>query len=173
MLKTQHQKIENDIDLFAEKFGEDRSAMMPILQSLQRKYGRITDYAMQAVADKLGVHPVEVYGVVSFYSFLCCKTHGKFIIRLCRTISCDMAGKERVAKQLENDLGIAFGETTDDGMFTLEWANCLGMCDQGPAMLVNDQVFTKITPDKVYDIIQGCKKSISVSATEKTREQLL
>ena len=62
------------------------------------------------------------------------------MIRLCRTITCDMAGKEHVARQLENDLGIDFGETTPDGKFSLGWANCLGMCDQGPALLVNDDL---------------------------------
>ena len=59
-----------------------------------------------------------------------------------------MQGKDRVARQLENDLGIRFGETTPDGKFTLDWANCLGMCDQGPALLVNDQVFTRVTPEQ-------------------------
>ena len=68
------------------------------------------------------------------------------MIRLCRTISCDMAGKEQVARQLENDLGVCFGETTPDGKFTLEWANCLGMCDQGPAILVNEQIYTQRDP---------------------------
>ena len=60
-----------------------------------------------------------------------------------------MAGKDRVARQLENDLGIGFGETTADGKFSLEWANCLGMCDQGPALLVNDDVYTRVTPEQV------------------------
>jgi [NiFe] hydrogenase diaphorase moiety large subunit len=98
--------------------------------------------------------PGEIYGVVSFYSFLNSEPKGQFVIRLCRTISCDMAGKDSVARQLENELGIHFNETTPDGLFTLEWANCMGMCDQGPAMMVNDQIFTKVTPDKVNGIIE-------------------
>ena len=87
---------------------------------------------MQVIADLLDIHPVEVHSVVSFYSFLDERPQGQFVIRLCRTITCDMAGKEHVARQLVNDLGIDFGETTPDGKFSLGWANCLGMCDQGP-----------------------------------------
>src|SRR5208283_2376761 len=100
-----------------------------------RKYHRIDSYAMQVIAELLDIHPVEVHSVVSFYAFLGDKPQGRFVIRLCRTISCDMQGKDRVMRQLENDLGIQFGETTPDGSFTLEYANCMGMCDQGPALL--------------------------------------
>ena len=121
---------------------------------------------MQVVADVLGIHPVEVYGVVSFYAFLRQEPQGPVRIRLCRTISCDMAGKDRVARQLENDLGIAFGETTPDGRFTLEWANCLGMCDQGPALLVNDKVFTRVTPEQVHEILEECRRTFGAHARQ-------
>ena len=173
MFVTQREKIAEDIRALSEKYGKDRSALIPILQEIQKKYSRISDFAMQTVADLLGIHPVEVYGVVSFYSFLSSKPYGRFVIRLCRTISCDMLGKDRVAKQLENDLGIGFGETTPDGIFTLEWANCLGMCDQGPAMLINDQVFTKVSAEKVHEILQGCRNSVSAYATQRKEEHLV
>ncbi len=171
MLITEREKMVQDIVAWSEKYGQERSALMPILQQIQKRYSRISEFAMQNVADILGIHPVEVYGVVSFYSFLSEEANGRFIVRLCRTITCDMVGKSQVARQLENDLGIRFGETTSDGMFTLEWANCLGMCDQGPALLVNDQVFTSVTPGKVLDIIEGCRRSLSVFATEQKKEE--
>ncbi|MFP4106100.1 MAG: NADH-quinone oxidoreductase subunit NuoE [Phycisphaerae bacterium] len=167
MLITEFEKLKEDILDWAERYGRDRSALMPILQAVQRKYGTISDYAMQNVADLLDIHPVEVYGFVSFYSFLDQKPKGRFVIRLCQTITCDMAGKDRVAQQLKIDLGIDFGQTTSDEMFTLEYANCLGMCDQGPAMLVNDQVFTKVTPEKVHDILQGCRKTLEAYQAAK------
>ena len=158
MLISDNEKLKQDIQSWMEKYGSDRSALIPILQQIQINYQYITEYAMQVVADVLEIHPVEVYGVVSFYSFLDDKPRGKFIIRLCRTISCDMLGKDNVARQLENDLGIDFGQTTDDGVFTLDWASCLGMCDKGPAMLVNEQIFTHVTPEKVHDILNSCRK---------------
>ena len=121
---------------------------------------------MQVIADVLDIHPVEVYSVVSFYSFLDDKPKGRFVIRLCQTISCDMFGKSRVAKQLENELGIKFGETTPDGKFTLEYTNCLGMCDRGPAMLVNNQVFTQVSPEKAHEIVEKCRQTYGVFALE-------
>ncbi len=159
MLQTEQQRLKDDIGRWVERYGARRSSLIPVLQEVQAKYTQISEYAMQEVADRLEIHPVEVYSVVTFYSFLGEAQHGKFVIRLCRTISCDMAGKERVARQLENDLGIRFGETTKDGKFTLDWANCIGMCDQGPALLVNDHVFTGVTSEKVHEILQLCRKS--------------
>ncbi len=166
MLITEREKLSEEVGQLIEKHGPGRAALMPTLQSIQKKYSYISEYAMQLVADKLGIHPVEVYGVVSFFSFLYDKPHGRFIIRLCQTISCDLAGKDRVARQLESDLGIKFGETTPDGKFSLEWANCIGMCDQGPAMLVNDQVFLKVTPEKVHEILEGCRKVFGAHALQ-------
>jgi NADH-quinone oxidoreductase subunit E len=150
--------LQDEIGALVEQFGTERNALIPILQEIKRRHSVISGYAMQCVADRLSISPAEVYGVVSFYSFLNEKYHGRFVIRLCRTISCDMAGKEAVARQLQNDLGIKFGETTPNGRFSLEWANCVGMCDQGPAILVNEQVFSKVTPDKVHEIIDACEK---------------
>jgi [NiFe] hydrogenase diaphorase moiety large subunit len=166
MLVTEQDQLKKDIAGWVERWGSNRSALMPTLQEIQRKYHSVSDYAMQIVADLLEIHPVEVYSVVSFYSFLDDKAKGKFIIRLCRTISCDMAQKCRVARQLENDLGISFGETTRDGKFTLEWTNCLGMCDQGPALLVNDAMFTRVTPTMIHGIIEDCRKTFGVHALE-------
>jgi len=81
------------------------------------------------------------------------------VIRLCQTLSCDLAGKDRIRRQLEAELGIGFGQTTQDGLFTLEFTSCLGLCDQGPALLVNDRVYTRVTPDQVLDIIRECRRS--------------
>jgi (2Fe-2S) ferredoxin len=114
---------------------------------------------MQEVADRLNMKPVEVYSTMSFYHFFNTQETGKYVIRLCQTISCDMLGKEHIARQFENELGIEFGETTPDGMFTLEYASCLGMCDQGPAVLVNDKVYTHVTPAKVHEIVNECRKN--------------
>ena len=173
MLVSDQERIRNEIKSWVEEHGNDRLALIPVLQEVQSKYNFISEYAMQIIADLLDIHPVEVYGVVSFYSFLDQKPKGRFIIRLCQTISCDMQGKDKVAKQLENDLGIKFGETTDDGSFTLELANCLGMCDKGPAMLVNDQIFTHVTPEKVHDILEGCRQVFSSHSTERKEQHIV
>ncbi len=167
MIATEQQNLTAEIAELAGRHGRDRGALMPILQALQERHHQISEFAMQEVAALLDVHPVEVYSVVTFYAFLKAGKEGKFVIRLCRTISCDMREKDKVARQMENELGISFGQTTADGMFTLEWANCLGMCDQGPAMLVNDQVFTAVTFEKVHDVLEGCRRSFSVHPAPK------
>ncbi len=86
-------------------------------------------------------------------------------------MTCDMAGKEHVAQQLRNDLQIDFGQTTPDGKFSLGWANCLGMCDQGPAMLVNERIFTRVTPEKVHGILAECRQMFGAHATTSPKER--
>jgi [NiFe] hydrogenase diaphorase moiety large subunit len=166
MLVNQQQKLQDEIRALVERHGRARAALMPILQDLQARHSSVSDFAMQVVADELGIHPAEVYGVVSFYAFLHHQPRGRFQIRLCQTISCDLAGKARVARQLENELGIGFGETTADGRFSLEWASCLGMCDQGPALLVNERVYTRVSPDQVHRILDECRRVFGAHAAE-------
>ncbi len=162
------EKINQDIAVLVGKYGKDRSVLLPILQNLQEKYGYLPDIIMQETAHALDIHPIEVEGVASFYSFFRRKEkQGKYVLRLCRTISCDLAGKEKVARQLENELGIKFGQTTKDGFFTLEYTNCLGMCDQGPALMINDRLFACVTPDKVPQIIADCRRNFIKSEFPK------
>lgn len=164
---TERDRINSEIEALTAKFGCERSALLPILQEIQREYHYISSYAMQVVADLLKIHPVEVYSVVTFYGFLDSEKRGRFIIRLCKTISCDMLEKDKVAMQLENDLGIRFGETTPDGAFTLEYVSCMGMCDQGPALLVNEKLYTQVRPEQVEGILSECRHQFSVHAVER------
>jgi NADH-quinone oxidoreductase E subunit len=171
MFVTKQDRLESHIRDWVEKYGHDRSALLPILQEIQKKYTYVSKHAMQVVANEMDIHPVEVYGVVTFYSFLSDKPQGKFVIRLCSTITCDMLGRDRVARQLENDLGIKFGETTPDKKFSLDWASCLGMCDQGPALLINDEIFTQITPQKCHELLEECKKTFGSHAVRQEVDQ--
>jgi len=171
MLITLEEEIRGELEAVAQKMGKDRANLIPMLQEVKTKHGHIPDVAMQEIADLLGIHPVEVYGVVSFYSFLNEEPQGRFVVRLCRTISCELAGRDAVARQLENDLGIAFGETSTDGYFTLEWANCLGMCDQGLALLINDRLFTAVTTDQIEGIVKECRHTFGDFASQREEVQ--
>lgn len=162
MLVMEREGLGQEIARLCDRHGRERTALLPILRDLQERKGWIPDFAMQEVARQLDLHPVEVYSVITFYAFLSAEKKGRFIIRLCRTISCDMQGKDQVAHQLEQELGIAFGETTRDGHFSLEWTNCMGMCDQGPALLVNSQIFTRVTAESVIHILQACRKAFAL-----------
>ncbi|HOI30072.1 MAG TPA: NADH-quinone oxidoreductase subunit NuoE [Melioribacteraceae bacterium] len=157
MLVLEKNAMTDEIEQLVEKYGKDRSSLIPILQDIQRKHKHIPDFAQQEVARLLDIHPVEVFSVISFYSFLNTVPKGKYIVRLCQTISCDLQGKKMVAAAIERELGIKFGETTKDFKFTLEYANCVGMCDQGPAMIVNERVYYKLTPEKAVQILNELK----------------
>jgi len=149
--------LQEEIEKLVETFGNSRSALIPILQEIQKKHHYISEFAQQEVARLLDIHPVEVYSVISFYAFLSSEPKGRNIVRLCQTITCDLAGKYSVAKAIERELGIAFGETTKDNRISLEYTNCVGMCDQGPAMLINDKVYTRLSPEKAVEIINEIK----------------
>uniref|UniRef100_A0A7C4GCJ5 NADH-quinone oxidoreductase subunit NuoE n=1 Tax=candidate division WOR-3 bacterium TaxID=2052148 RepID=A0A7C4GCJ5_UNCW3 len=167
MLASERESLRREIAELAEKYEHKRDGMMPILEAIQEKYRYISDFAMQEVARQLGVFPAEVYGVVSFYSYLSTEPKGRFVIRLCRNLSCEFAGKQAVARQLENELGICFGETTRDRLFTLEYCNCLGMCDHGPALLVNDDVYTEVSPELVSDILEHYRRTFGPTYAQK------
>jgi len=157
MLVSEVNNLTKEISLLVEQFGPGRQALLPILQEIQNRYGHISDVAQQEIARLLDIYPVEVYGVTTFYSFLNTKQRAKYNIRLCKTISCDLMNKEGIARTLERELGIKFGEITKDERFSLEYVNCLGMCDQGPAMLINNEVYTELTPHKVVEILDKIK----------------
>ena len=141
-----------------EKYSAERENLLPILHEFNDKKGYIGKNVMQDIADYLSISANEVYGTASFYAFFNLRKKGKYVIRLCRSISCSLAGAAKIAKALEKELKISFGETTKDNKFSLEYTNCMGMCDEGPSMLVNKDVYTKLTPQKVKTIIAQLKK---------------
>lgn len=157
MLVFEQNSLAAEIAELTEKYGKSRDALLPILQGIQEKYHCISDFAQQEIARHLSIHPVEVFSVISFYAFLQAEHQGRNIVRLCRTISCDLAGKKDVEKAIERELGIKFGETTRDNRIKLEFTNCLGLCDQGPAMIVNERVYTKLDPAKAVRILSEIK----------------
>jgi NADH:ubiquinone oxidoreductase subunit E len=157
MLVQEKNELTMEIEELAKSHDYERSALIPILQSIQQKHRHISEFAQQEVARVLDVHPVEVYSVISFYHFLNPERSGRNIVRLCKTIICDMAGKAEVEEAVERELGISFGETTKDGAVTLEHTNCLGMCDQGPAMMINDKVYTRLDPETACRLLSELK----------------
>ncbi|AQQ69720.1 NADP-reducing hydrogenase subunit HndA [Limihaloglobus sulfuriphilus] len=133
---------------------KSRSQLLPLLQKVQEQEGYISDENMQKIADRLGIHPVEVYSVVSFYAFLSTKPQGKHIIRVSTCVPCMMAGADNVIKAFEKALGINAGQTTPDNKFTLEKTSCIGMCDQAPAVLIDDKLMGFVAPEKVSEILR-------------------
>ncbi len=152
MSNTQKMVIE-----LVEKHGQDRTNLMAVLQGVvdQQKY--LSDEAITEVARAMDLSAAQVYGTASFYSFLETEARGQYVIRVCRTITCDMKGKREIINTLENILKINVGDTTPDSKFTLLETNCLGWCHKGPAMLINNKAYTELTPEKVKEIITEIK----------------
>jgi NADH:ubiquinone oxidoreductase subunit E len=143
----------------ADKHGRTRESLLPILQGIITEERFISDAAMTEVARELDMSAALVYGTATFYSFLDTKPRGKYVIRVCRTITCDMKGKKQIVKTLEDLLKVNVGETTKDNKFTLLETNCLGWCHKGPAMLINDEAYTELTEEKVSEIIGDYMKN--------------
>jgi len=152
--------IRDEVTAIARLSNFSHGSLIPILRDIKEKHHGISTEAIQVVADVLGIPLVEVYAVSTFYAFIKPESQGRYAFRLCRTYSCELTGKEEVARELERRLGLRFGETSADGSFTLEWANCMGMCDQGPAMLVNDEIYTRLSPEKVAEIVAAYRKRL-------------
>jgi len=148
-------QVGNLVKELSDKHGRERESLMPILQGIVAKHSYLTDEAMVEVAKELDISAAEVYGTASFYTFLDTDARGKYVIRVCKTITCSMKGKNDVIQTLEDMLKIKVGETTSDKMFSLIETNCIGWCHKAPAILINEMPYTELTPEKVVEIIKG------------------
>lgn len=157
MLVEEKTSLADEIEKLVNEYGSNRSSLLTILHEIQKKHRYVSDYAQQEIARRLDIHPVEVYSVISFYAFLNAEPKGRNIVRICKTISCEMKGKIALEKAIERELGIKIGETTKDKKFTVEYANCLGLCDVAPAMSINDRVYTHLTPEKAIQLLNEVK----------------
>ena len=146
------------VNKLVEKHGKERNSLMPVLQGVISEKKWLSEEAMLTIAEALDISAADVYGTASFYTFLDTKTMGRNVIRVCKTISCHMQGKDEIIKAIEDTLKIKVGETTYDKNFTLLTANCLGWCHKGPVMLVNNEVYPEITPQKAIEIIEEYTK---------------
>jgi len=139
-------------------YGGDRTRMMDMVRDVQERFGCVSGESMDLIAREVSAHRVEVEGVVSFYSFLSARPKGKVVIRVCNDVIDRMAGGDPVARAFSEELGIGFGQTTPDGKISLEYAPCIGMCDQAPAALVNDEVVNWLSSDGARRIVQGLRE---------------
>ncbi|MCX6327501.1 MAG: NAD(P)H-dependent oxidoreductase subunit E [Bacteroidia bacterium] len=147
-------QVGNLVKELSDKHGRLRESLMPILQEIVQKHNYLTDEAMVEVARELDISAAEVYGTASFYTFLDTQVKGKYVIRVCKTITCSMKGKSDIIQTLEEMLKIKVGETTADKQFSLIETNCIGWCHKAPAILINEMPYTELTPEKVSEIIK-------------------
>ena len=147
-------QVGNMVKELSDKHGRVRESLMPILQEIVQRHNYLTDEAMVEVAKELDISAAEVYGTASFYTFLDTQVKGKYVIRVCKTITCSMKGKSDIIQTLEDILKIRVGETTADRQFSLIETNCIGWCHKAPAILINELPYTELTAEKVTEIVK-------------------
>lgn len=141
-----------------KKFPRRSSLVLWALHLAQEDLGYITPEAVDYVAERVGVSPAWVKGVVSFYAMFREKPYGKYHLNLCTNLICQLMGADKVEEAICKKLGIGDGETTPDGLFTFtRQVECLAACGYGPAMLVNDEFHELLTPEKVEQLIDALK----------------
>jgi NADH-quinone oxidoreductase E subunit len=141
--------------IFARWSPMGRSALLPVLIEAQKVYGWLSEDTLARIAAGLDVPRAEVYGVADFYAHLYTHPVGQVIVRVCDDVPCYLAGSERLLATLENKLKIRVGETTPDGLVTLEVVPCLGHCDRAPVVLVGDTVHEHVTDSTIETILNS------------------
>ncbi|MBQ3131723.1 MAG: NAD(P)H-dependent oxidoreductase subunit E [Clostridia bacterium] len=137
-----------------DRYAEERTPLMMILSDIQKEYGYIPLEVQEIVSEKTGISVAEIYGVVTFYSFFSLKPKGKYIIGCCLGTACYVKGAQQIIDKFSEVLGIAPGETTADGMFTIDALRCIGACGIAPAVTINGKVYPKMTVDKVPEVVK-------------------
>ncbi len=144
-----------------EKYSPCRENLLSILHDMQEGNPEgqfLTEDALSEIAGYVGISKSEIMGVVTFYTMFSVRKRGKNVIRVCISPPCHMMGSKSIIEYLKNALKIKDGETTEDGIFTLETASCLGVCAVAPAMMINNEVYGNLTPEKIDEILNSYKE---------------
>jgi len=141
------------VNEFIERYGHTRSALMPILHDVQEHYGYIPRSVQELISAELHIPIADVYGVITFYARFSLVPQGKNRVSVCMGTACYVRGAEDVLNKVKQSLGINTGETTEDGLFSIEETRCVGACGLAPVMTVNRDVYGKITPDQVEGVL--------------------
>ena len=129
-------------------------ALLPVLHEAQEIYGYLPIEVQQMVADGLGVSLSEVFGVATFYSRFSLTPKGKHRISVCLGTACYVKGSDKILTEIENLLGIKSGECTPDGLFSIDSCRCVGACGLAPVMMIDEDVYGKLTPEEVASILK-------------------
>ena len=146
------------LDDVLTKYGDSSSNLITILQNAQNIYGYLPKDVMYCIAEKVGVSPAEVMGVATFYSQFRLSPIGKYLIMSCQGTACHVNGSERISAAISEYLGIGNGETTEDGLFTLDNVACLGCCSLAPVIMINGEAYGNLTPDSAVAVLKSIQE---------------
>ncbi len=144
---------ELELEKILEKYTGKKGALIPVLQEVQELYGYLPEEAMKRVANSLKISFSQVFGVATFYAQFHLKPRGRHVIRVCSGTACHVRGSDKIIGEVEEQLGIKSGETTEDLRFTIEPVACLGACGLAPVMMIDEDSYGRLTRNKVKGIL--------------------
>lgn len=145
------------INAICDRYVGENTPLMMILSDIQKEFGYIPIEVQQIVSERTGISVAEIYGVVTFYSFFSLAPKGKYVIGCCLGTACYVKGAQQVIDKFSDILGIKPGETTKDGLFTIDALRCIGACGIAPAVTINGQVYPKVSVNAVSKIVDEYK----------------
>ena len=149
---------DTDLEAILNKYNQDKSNLIQILNEVQEHYGYVPEKAQLAISEYLGIPMAEIYGVITFYARFTLKPKGKYHIAVCLGTACFVKGSEKILERAKARLGIDIGETTADGKYSLEATRCIGACGLAPVFTVNDEVYGKATVKLFDEVLDGIEK---------------
>ncbi len=172
LLNHGHEEPASDLSLLTpilEKYKKKPGSLISILQKAQDAYGYLPLDVMDKIAEETGIKASIIYGVATFYTQFRLHPIGKYLIMLCKGTACHVNGAGAIEEAICEELQIADGETTDDGLFTLNNVACLGCCSLSPVMMINGETYAKLTPDKARKILRDIRKTESSEKKEESQ----
>lgn len=140
------------------RHGGEPGMLIPLLQAAQDSYGYVPPLAMEQIVEATGIPASEVYGVITFYKQFRLKPPGKHILRICKGTACHVQGAEMIAQTVEEELKIVRDETSGDGLFTFLEVACLGCCSLAPVVMIDEQAYGSLTPQKLRTILRRYRR---------------
>ncbi|MBO4339565.1 MAG: NADH-quinone oxidoreductase subunit NuoE [Clostridia bacterium] len=156
--------MDNKIDMelikpVLDEYGEVKGSLITILQQTQEIYGYLPKEAIEYIAQRTGIEISEIMGVATFYTQFRLTPVGKYLIMLCQGTACHVNSSELILQTIKDELGIDDGETTEDGLFSLKCVACLGCCSLSPVMMINENAYGSLTPDKTKTILRQLREA--------------
>ncbi|MEL7658816.1 MAG: NAD(P)H-dependent oxidoreductase subunit E [Bacillota bacterium] len=142
----------NKVDEIIRKYGRDPGGLIPVLLKIEEEFGYLPENALSEISSKLSVSSLRMKKVISFYDQFAVSPKGKNVIKVCQGLNCSSNGGKLLIGKISGYLGIKPGETTGDGLYTLETIPCQGMCNVGPVMIINNNIYSHMTSEKIDQI---------------------
>lgn len=146
------------------QYADTKGSLITILQHAQEIYGYLPQDVIRRISERTGIKPAKIMGVATFYTQFRLQPVGKYLIMLCKGTACHVNGSDLIEKTITEALGIRDGETTEDGLFTLKNVACLGCCSLSPVMMINEETYGSLTPEKTRAILAELREKAKEDA---------